>query len=78
MDTIEQRVKNAIAIFVGVAEDMKPETNLANDLGADSIEMVEITMELESEFEIDIPDEDADKITTVQQAVDYITQRVPA
>ena len=58
--------------------EVKPEANFANDLGADSLDTVELVMALEEEFDIEIPDEDAEKITTVQEAVDYINNKVAA
>ena len=72
MSDIEQRVKNIVAEQLGVAEDeIKLESSFVDDLGADSLDTVELVMALEDEFEIEIPDEQAEKITTVQQAVDY-------
>jgi acyl carrier protein len=59
-------------------EEVKPEASFANDLGADSLDTVELVMALEEEFDIEIPDEDAENITTVQQAVDYINNKVAA
>jgi acyl carrier protein len=73
MDNIEQRVKKIVAEQLGVNEaDVKNESSFVNDLGADSLDTVELVMALEEEFETEIPDEEAEKITTVQQAVDYI------
>ncbi|MCI3204027.1 MULTISPECIES: acyl carrier protein [Pandoraea] len=72
MDNIEQRVKKIVAEQLGVAEaDVKNESSFVDDLGADSLDTVELVMALEEEFEIEIPDEDAEKITTVQQAIDF-------
>ena len=72
MSDIEQRVKKIVAEQLGVAEDeIKLESSFVDDLGADSLDTVERVMALEDEFEIEIPDEQAEKITTVQQAVDY-------
>ena len=72
MSDIEQRVKKIVAEQLGVAEDeIKLESSFVDDLGADSLDTVELVMALEDEFEIDIPDDQAEKITTVQQAVDY-------
>jgi acyl carrier protein len=68
MSTIEERVKKIVVEQLGVKEDEVT----ANDLGADSLDTVELVMALEEEFETEIPDEEAEKITTVQQAVDYI------
>lgn len=59
-------------------EEVKPESNFANDLGADSLDTVELVMALEEEFEIEIPDEEAEKIATVQAAVDYINDQLAA
>ncbi|MEB3339466.1 acyl carrier protein [Okeania sp.] len=59
-------------------EKVKPEANFATDLGADSLDTVELVMALEEEFDIEIPDEDAEKIVIVQDAVDYIEKQVPA
>jgi len=73
MENVEQRVKKIVAEQLGVNEaDVKSESSFVNDLGADSLDTVELVMALEEEFETDIPDEDAEKITTVQQAVDYV------
>lgn len=76
MNTIEDRVKNIITEQLGcVNADLKPETKLVDDLGADSLDEVELVMALEDEFEFEIPDDDAERVKTVQQAVDYITKR---
>jgi acyl carrier protein len=73
MENVEQRVKKIVAEQLGVNEvDVKNESSFVNDLGADSLDTVELVMALEEEFECEIPDEEAEKITTVQQAVDYI------
>ncbi|MCX7135515.1 MAG: acyl carrier protein [Proteobacteria bacterium] len=73
MENIEQRVKKIVAEQLGVNEaDVKNESSFVNDLGADSLDTVELVMALEEEFECEIPDEDAEKITTVQQAMDYV------
>lgn len=72
MSDIEQRVKKIVAEQLGVAEaDIKNESSFVDDLGADSLDTVELVMALEDEFEIEIPDEQAEKITSVQQAIDY-------
>ena len=74
MDNIEQRVKKIVAEQLGVNEsENKIESSFVDDLGADSLDTVELVMALEEEFECEIPDEEAEKITTVQQAVNYIT-----
>jgi acyl carrier protein len=73
MENIEQRVKKIVAEQLGVNEaDIKIDSSFVDDLGADSLDTVELVMALEEEFECEIPDEDAEKITTVRQAVDYI------
>jgi acyl carrier protein len=74
---IEERVKKIIAEQLGVEEDeVNPESHFVEDLGADSLDTVELVMALEEEFGIEIPDEDAEKIATVQNAIDYISERV--
>ena len=76
MENIEQRVKKIVAEQLGVNEaEIKNESSFIDDLGADSLDTVELVMALEEEFETEIPDEDAEKITTVQQAIDYINER---
>jgi acyl carrier protein len=73
MESIEQRVKKIVAEQLGVNEsDIKNESTFVDDLGADSLDTVELVMALEEEFECEIPDEEAEKITSVQQAIDYI------
>jgi acyl carrier protein len=77
MDNIEARVKKIVAEQLGVAEaDIKNESSFVEDLGADSLDNVELVMALEEEFECEIPDEEAEKITNVQQAIDYVTGHV--
>ena len=74
MENLEQRVKKIIAEQLGVNEaEIKTESSFVDDLGADSLDTVELVMALEEEFGTEIPDEDAEKITTVQQAIDYVT-----
>ena len=76
MSTVEQQVKAIVAEQLGVkAEQVTNDASFVDDLGADSLDTVELVMALEEEFEIEIPDEDAEKITTVQQAIDYINDR---
>src|SRR3984885_13819429 len=76
MSTVEQQVKAIVAEQLGVkAEQVTNAASFVDDLGADSLDTVELVMALEEEFEIEIPDEDAEKITTVQQAIDYISER---
>jgi acyl carrier protein len=73
MSDIEQRVKKIVAEQLGVNEaDVKIDSSFVDDLGADSLDTVELVMALEEEFECEIPDEEAEKITTVKQAVDYV------
>jgi acyl carrier protein len=73
MSNIEERVKKIIIEQLGVKEeDVKSEASFVDDLGADSLDTVELVMALEEEFDTEIPDEDAEKITTVQAAIDYI------
>jgi acyl carrier protein len=77
VENIEQRVKKIVAEQLGVNEaDIKNESSFVDDLGADSLDTVELVMALEEEFECEIPDEDAEKITTVQQAIDYVNANV--
>ncbi|AGF48448.1 acyl carrier protein [Candidatus Kinetoplastibacterium oncopeltii TCC290E] len=74
MDSIEQRVRKIVSEQLGVSEnDISNNSSFIDDLGADSLDMVELVMALEDGFETEIPDEDAEKITTVQQAIDYIS-----
>lgn len=73
MNEIEEKVKAIIVDKLGVDEaDVKPEASFTNDLGADSLDTVELIMDLEKQFDITIPDEMAEKITTVQEAIDFI------
>ncbi|HXH08713.1 MAG TPA: acyl carrier protein [Alphaproteobacteria bacterium] len=77
MASIEQRVKEIIVEQLGVEEDeVSPEASFVDDLGADSLDTVELVMAFEEEFNIEIPDEDAEGITTVQDAIDYIKANV--
>ncbi|MBK8163368.1 MAG: acyl carrier protein [Gammaproteobacteria bacterium] len=74
MSNIEERVKKIVIKQLGVKEEeVTREASFVDDLGADSLDTVELVMALEEEFECEIPDEEAEKITTVQQAIDYIT-----
>ena len=76
MSSIEQQVKAIVAEQLGVKEEeVTNDASFVDDLGADSLDTVELVMAFEEEFGIEIPDEDAEKITTVQQAIDYITER---
>jgi acyl carrier protein len=73
---IKDKVYDIIVSKMGVNKDqIKMESKFSDDLGADSLDTVELIMELESEFGVQIPDEDAEKIGTVQQAIDYIVNK---
>lgn len=73
MSTIEDRVIKIVVEHLGVKEDeINNSASFVEDLGADSLDTVELVMALEEEFETEIPDEKAEKITTVQEAIDYI------
>jgi acyl carrier protein len=75
--SVEEKVKDIIAEQLGVKkEEIKQESSFVDDLGADSLDTVEVVMALEEEFGIEIPDEDAEKITTVGEAVKYIDEKV--
>lgn len=77
MSSIEERVKKIIVEQLGVKpEDVVPEASFVEDLGADSLDTVELVMALEEEFETEIPDEAAEKIGTVQSAIDYVKSHV--
>jgi acyl carrier protein len=81
MTTVFERVKRIVVNQLGVEEaDVKPESSFVDDLNADSLDLVELVMSLEEEFSneakrIEIPDEDAEKIKTVQDAIDYIKEQ---
>ena len=76
MSSVEDQVRGIIAEQLGLkADEIKNEASFVDDLGADSLDTVELVMALEEEFETEIPDEEAEKITTVQQAIDYILAR---
>ena len=73
MSTVEERVKKLICEKLGVKEEeVKDDASFVDDLGADSLDRVELVMALEEEFETEIPDEEAENITTVKEAIDYI------
>ena len=73
MSTIVERVTKLVCEQLGVKEEeVTPEASFVEDLGADSLDTVELVMALEEEFETEIPDEEAEKITTVREAIDYI------
>ena len=76
MSTVETQVKAIVAEQLGVKlEQVTNDASFVDDLGADSLDTVELVMALEEEFETEIPDEDAEMITSVQQAIDYVTAR---
>jgi acyl carrier protein len=73
MSTAEERVRKIVIEQLGVTEEQATnEASFVDDLGADSLDTVELVMALEEEFECEIPDEEAEKITTIQQAIDYV------
>lgn len=73
MEPVADRVKQIIVDQLGVEEELvKPEASFVDDLGADSLDTVELVMALEEEFSVEIPDEDAEKITKVKEATEYI------
>ncbi len=72
---VPDKVRTIIAEQLGIEEsEIKPESHFVNDLGADSLDTVELVMAMEEEFGIEIPDEEAEKINTVQSAVDYVSK----
>jgi acyl carrier protein len=76
MSSVEDQVRGIIAEQLGLkADEIKNDASFVDDLGADSLDTVELVMALEEEFETEIPDEEAEKITTVQNAIDYILAR---
>ena len=77
MSNIDERVKSVVVKQLGVKEeDVKNESKFIDDLGADSLDTFELVMGLEEEFDTEIPDEEAEKITTVQQAIDYVNKNL--
>jgi len=77
MSDIEKRVKHIVSEQLGTDEaSLKNESSFIDDLGADSLDTVELVMALEEEFDTEIPDDQAEKITTVQQAIDYINKNL--
>jgi acyl carrier protein len=77
MSNIEERVGKIIAEHLGIGQDqIKSESSFVEDLGADSLDRVEMIMAFEEEFEIEIPDVDAEKIKTVRDSVDYISKKL--
>lgn len=78
-DEVFEKVKKIVSEQLGVdTAEVKPEASFANDLGADSLDTVELVMALEEEFDVEIPDEAAEGIATVQAAVDYICEKSAA
>ena len=76
--TIEDKVVKIVCDQMGTTKDkITRDTSFINDLGADSLDTVELVMEFEDAFEISIPDEDAEQIQTIGSAVDYITKKLP-
>jgi acyl carrier protein len=72
---VAEKVKGIIVEQLGVdEEEVTPDASFADDLGADSLDLVELVMAFEEEFDIEIPDEDAEKITRVREAIEYIEQ----
>lgn len=79
MSSVDERVRKIVIEQLGVGEDqVTPEASFVDDLGADSLDTVELVMALEEEFNTEIPDEDAEKITTVKQAIDFINENAGA
>ncbi|WP_420148352.1 acyl carrier protein [Spirosoma sp.] len=77
MSDIAQKVKNIIVEKLGVEEsEVTPEASFTNDLGADSLDTVELIMEFEKEFNLPIPDDEAEKISTVGAAIDYLEKHI--
>ena len=77
MSSIEERVRKIVAEQLGVKDDeVRNEASFVDDLGADSLDTVELVMALEEEFETEIPDEEAEKITTVQLAISYLNENL--
>ena len=76
--SVEEKVRDIIVDQLGVDEkQVTANAAFIDDLGADSLDTVELVMALEEEFDVEIPDEDAEKITTVQEAIDFVSKNVP-
>lgn len=76
LPSVESRIKEIISDQLGLHEDdVKNDANFVDDLGADSLDIVELIMAMEEEFEMEIPDEEAEKILAVQDAIDYVSQK---
>lgn len=79
MSSVQERVKKIVVEQLGVSEDqVTPEASFVDDLGADSLDTVELVMALEEEFDCEIPDDEAEKITTVKQAMAFIEEHASA
>lgn len=77
MSEVEQKVKAAVAEQLGInADDIKTDASFMDDLGADSLDLVELVMSFENEFGITIPDEDSAQLTTVQSAINYVQSKI--
>ena len=77
--TIEERVRNIVIQQLGVSDaEVKDDSSFVDDLGADSLDTVELVMALEEEFDLEIQDEEAERITTIKEAVDFINQKQSA
>jgi len=77
MSSVDERVQKIVGEQLGVKEEeLSMESSFVDDLGADSLDTVELVMALEEEFECEIPDEEAEKITTVKEAIDYINKHI--
>ncbi len=76
MSSIEERVKSVVAEQLDVSGDIDNNASFIDDLGADSLDTVELVMSLEEEFDCEIPDDEAENITTVQQAIDYVNNNL--
>jgi len=73
---LKNALKKIVSEQLGVKDEIATDASFVDDLGADSLDTVELVMALEEEFECEIPDEEAEKITTVQQAIDYVTSHL--
>ena len=76
MSNVEERVKKVVADQLDIQQDISPDSSFVDDLGADSLDTVELVMALEEEFDVEIPDDKAEKITTVQEAMTFIEAAV--
>ena len=77
MASIEDKVKSIIVEQLGISEDeVRPEASFIDDLGADSLDIVELVMAMEEEFDVEIPDEDAEKLQTIGSAIQYLREKL--